>query len=363
MATSNNTTLSKTILFLRFPLIMAVVFIHTRLHRIIINGVSLVDPAQFPIFNSAVHLITYEIACIAVPLFFFFSGFLFFYQTRFSLPAYKQKLQSRVRSLLIPYLFWNIAVFCITLLAQIFLSSMLSGQYKLITDYNIHDWIGLFWAVEGTTEPICYQFWYIRDLMIMLIFTPLLYILVKYSNWVSIAIFGILWMLYSKVEIPGFSFAGLFFFTSGAWFGINNRNFIDHFRKMRLPATLIYLILIATNTWLFQTQTAGNIYVHNAGILMGMIATVSWTAYGIENRHLKTNSLLAGSAFFVYAYHGMPTTFAIKIWVKLLQPMTDFTLTLGYLIIPMLIAAIGIGAYAILHRYLPSFTAIITGGR
>jgi|GEM_PF-2825673 len=42
MLSNNDTILSNTIMFLRFPLIVAVVFIHTELQGIVINGTYLV---------------------------------------------------------------------------------------------------------------------------------------------------------------------------------------------------------------------------------------------------------------------------------------------------------------------------------
>ena len=94
---STDDLLSKTIQFLRLPLIVGVVFIHT------LND----SYGQFPVYDWTRYLVNDELAHIAVPLFFFMSGFLFFYRTDFSFATYKQKLIKRVHSLLIPYLLWN----------------------------------------------------------------------------------------------------------------------------------------------------------------------------------------------------------------------------------------------------------------
>lgn len=71
---SNNDRLSKTIMFLRFPLIVAVVFIHTNLADVMINGRLLVNEGQFPIHDLFRHIITNELARIAV-FFSLFQGF------------------------------------------------------------------------------------------------------------------------------------------------------------------------------------------------------------------------------------------------------------------------------------------------
>lgn len=86
--------LSKTIMFLRFPLIVSVVFIHAGLEGVVIGGNVTVHDGQFPIYESVYHVITNELARVSVPLFFFISGFLFFYRTDFSMKAYGQKLKN-----------------------------------------------------------------------------------------------------------------------------------------------------------------------------------------------------------------------------------------------------------------------------
>jgi fucose 4-O-acetylase-like acetyltransferase len=55
------------------------------------------------------NLFSYVLGGIAVPLFFFISGFLFFLNIEnFNLQSYGNKLQTRGKTLLIPYLFWNL---------------------------------------------------------------------------------------------------------------------------------------------------------------------------------------------------------------------------------------------------------------
>ena len=160
--------LSKTIMFLRFPLIVSVVFIHAGLEGVVIGGNVTVHDGQFPIYESVYHVITNELARVSVPLFFFISGFLFFYRTDFSMKAYGQKLKKRVRTLLVPYVFWNAAALLAFVTIQIFMPSLTSGNNKPILDYGLPDYLDLFWG-----HPISYQFWFIRDLMVVVLVSPL----------------------------------------------------------------------------------------------------------------------------------------------------------------------------------------------
>ena len=101
---------SKVIEFLRFPLIVGVVLIHTQVTKI--NGVvgDIAAPYPFngvyPLYEFFHCLFVNIITRVAVPLFFVFSGYLFFYKNRsFTFGTYFMKLKKRVRSLLVPYLF------------------------------------------------------------------------------------------------------------------------------------------------------------------------------------------------------------------------------------------------------------------
>lgn len=362
MTSYDDTVLSKTITFLRFPLIVAVVFIHTCLENVVIGGNLLVAEGQFPVYNILHHIVTDELARTAVPLFFFLSGFLFFYRSDFSFKTYRQKLKKRVRTLLVPYLFWNMLVFLTLLVSQPLLSAMTSGKNLPISDYGWLDWLNVFWNHKDGM-PVCFQFWFIRDLMVVILFSPLLYYIVKYGNTLGIILLGGLWTFNLGFDHAGFSISAFFFFTFGAWFSIRKHDFTADFRPFRWSSTLLYLALALLDLWLIINKSTDYPYIHNLGILAGIVAVVSWISYGIERNNLHSNKILTQSSFFVYAYHGLPALLAVKCWVKFLSPMNEWTMVAGFFVLPFLLVGIGIGIYTVLRKYLPTFTAVITGGR
>lgn len=364
MLSTNDTTLSKTILFLRFPLIIAVIYIHTQLNETVINGIALTKEYQFPIHDLFFHLITNEIAQIAVPLFFFISGFLFYYKINiFTKNEYIKKLKKRFKSLLIPYLFWNLAVLFLVFLSQMFLSSMLSGNNKLVTDYTFMDWLNIFWNYKKG-NPICYQFWFIRDLIIVVLFTPIIYYYIKFTKIYGIILLGILWIFNIWFNVISFSIISFFFFSFGAWFSINKRDFTIDFMSLRWGAIFIYIVLLILNTLLWYNKITDYYFFNKICIIIGMIVAISWTAFGLKNNKIKSNAFLAGSSFFIYAYHGMPIVLLNKLYMKFTTPyISEWTMVIGYIFIPIIIVSIGVGIYAILHKLFPSFTALITGGR
>ena len=104
---SNKEIISLAIDRLKFPLICGVVFIHNQLKGdISISGQSLSIP-DASWYEAVINLFSYVIPCIAVPIFFIVSGYLFFKEGTFNEKLYLTKIKKRFWSLLIPYVLWN----------------------------------------------------------------------------------------------------------------------------------------------------------------------------------------------------------------------------------------------------------------
>ncbi|MDD5674831.1 MAG: acyltransferase family protein, partial [Chitinivibrionales bacterium] len=165
--------LSRKIAILSFVSIILVVFIHAKTVDFIAPTGSHFYAVNFLIQNFIIECI----ARIAVPLFFAFSGFLFFATLTPTPAGFKKKLSSRLRTLVVPYLLWN----CMGLLLLLVLQSMhgnvsFSGE-KLIRSYTIVDFLGRIYP-----HPVQFQFWFLLDLAVYFIASPLLYVLLKLTG-------------------------------------------------------------------------------------------------------------------------------------------------------------------------------------
>ncbi|WP_454879211.1 acyltransferase family protein [Sphingobacterium detergens] len=360
---------SKVIDFLRFPLIVGVVFIHTDFSDIVMAGVKQISFVNYPIFSRIFFLFSKVIFEACVPLFFFISGFLFFYKTAgFSREIYLQKLKNRIRSLLVPYIFWNLLIILLLMLAQTFLSgSLVSGRNKLITDYNLLDWLWSFWDTSHVnpltkkTLPINSPFWFIRDLMVVVLFSPLIYILIKKLRAYAVIILGLLWIFNPFFYLPGLSIVSFFFFTAGAYFSIHKMNFVEVLKPMLRALAPLYILIVAMA--LYFVGTGWWSYFYCAGVIVGLILAITVSAYFIERGKWHLNPFLTNGSFFIYAYHRLPLVFVIKILFKWLHPRSDGVLLLLYLACPAIVILLGLLIYSLLRQWLPRFTAVISGGR
>lgn len=199
--------------------------------------------------------------------------------------------------MLVPYLFWNAVIFCWFLIAQFFLSFNISLDAESVSSYGLVDCLNIFGDYKDGM-PACYQFWFIRDLMVVILFSPLVYVLVKYLRMIGLVLLGILWIFDIWIDITGFGVVAFFFFSFGAWYGINRRNFVTDFSRYRLPFTFIYLFFVAASTFVWIKGLTGLWVLHRFGVLFGLVAVVSRVSWGIGGNRLRVNPFLSGSSSF-----------------------------------------------------------------
>ncbi|KAA6331947.1 hypothetical protein EZS27_019494 [termite gut metagenome] len=353
---------SKVIAFLRFPLIIGVVFIHYYGSTVFVQGIEIgvVNNADIPIYHITNKLFNCILGGgIRNPFFFFISGFFFFSHTNFNRNSYSKKLKNRIKSLLIPYLFWNIAwllMFYIVPNIPI-LSTWVNGSER---NYSLEHILFSLWP-----HPISGQFWFIRDLMVVGLLTPIVYPYIKQFKIYGVLLLGILWYKgywFSFISTHGLSITALFFFTAGAWFSINKKNLVEEFGKIKNISFYLYPLIVIID--LLTKGSSYNYLIFRLGILLGIAFFFNLVSCLLKNGKIRVNAFLSASSFFIFAIH-MPWLLSPikKIFFKLFEPTSDVLLTFFHFMIPFLIVCISLILYYLLKRFCPAFTKIITGGR
>lgn len=150
---------SKVFNWMRFPLAVLVVFVHV--------------PRQAG--NLTEWIWSDTIASMAVPLFFVLSGFLYFYNIdHIEKPQewYLRKTISRLKSIVFPYLFWVLLpalIFCIRKIVGMLIHW--HGPDMLIEGLSQMNFYHILWEA-GNGGPEQMQLWFLRNLLIINIFTP-----------------------------------------------------------------------------------------------------------------------------------------------------------------------------------------------
>lgn len=357
--------LSNTIAFVRFPLIMAIVLIHTYISdQPNVGGVIMIPSGKFPAFDTFEYFLRQCIAELAVPTFFLMSGFLFFYKTNsFTLEKYEYKLKKRFHSLLIPYIVWNLIYMVYMILVQTLVPSMTSPDRKMILDYSMIDFLDSFWHYDGVSYggPIYGPLWFIRDLIVLVILSPIFYYVIKKTKYLFILLISLLYIAGIGLLTPGLGMQSILFFCIGAYYSINKKNLVC------MKDSHIYILLFIGIILLFLDITLrGNVinaYLHRMFIvIMTLILLPMVSKFVAKTNNKSLYPLLAESSFFVYVTHRFIITLPNKFWV-LLVPVNSFTASLALILIPIVVSLICFLIYLILKRISPKFAAFLIGGR
>lgn len=376
---TNDELLSKTISYLRFPLTVGVVFIHFNLAKgLKIHGIPHgLDNPEWYFF--IVNFFSDVLPQIGVPLFFIISGFLFFYRKEYDKDVYKQNLKTRARTLLIPFVLWNIIAIIWTL--KCFLPGISSfyppvdiqlSFVRIINTFLCNaDNRGIFIGLPfAGLYPIDIPLWYVRDLLVMVVFSPIIYWLIKKTKQWFVIVIGLIWF-FSSIILPMENYiyiytrmlvTALFFFSWGAFYSIFKENIVISCRKFRY-APIVYIPIAMTDTLTKGLEFNG--YIRHAGILVGIVATVIFVSYLLEYNKVKVNSNLASSSFFIFALHNIFMVNVGKFTFTMLHipENNPYAMLALYFTVPILSIVFCFTLYMLLKKYTPKVCNLLTGGR
>lgn len=361
-----------------------VIFIH--MNPIVINlleaDFSLIS--GHGIYNVTGILLSHVLTHIAVPTFFFISGFLFFFNFQeWSWEGYKKKMKSRVKTLLRPYFIWNVFAFLLELsfmlLGIVIKGDSIEGVQALITEnswhifYDYNEWgtTNVNWLGDNLrmTGPFVYPLWFLRDLIVVTILTPIIYYAIKN---LGVFIIGILFMAYiSRIWtlLPGFHITAFFYFTTGAYFALNKINIIHFSQKFKIFIP-IFLILLVVTTIFDGTNTVVGQNIYPLFVCTGVFTVFFVASTCIDLYDIKPNKLLISSSFYIYAIHavvfpiiGSPLWFTRSMLHKVIPGNTGFEEVFCYLVSPFVTACLCILLLMFARRLFPKLTLYFTGNR
>lgn len=236
---------------LRFPLAIVVLTIHAFGTDGIQINLSPTSAEQYPIFTSITYFIEAFLAGKSVPIYYFISGFVFFLGVEMTYETYARKFKNRIKSLVIPYFVWNALALLMVLLITVnpLLQEYTSGKSFSFSWYSL---VSCFWGgFNVDITPVNGPLWFVRDLIIVVICTPLLHCILKRTKYYFVCLLGIAWFVlsYFQINVMGFDSA-FFFFSWGAYLSIHRKDMLEAFGKYNKIAACLYLSLCSLHIML-----------------------------------------------------------------------------------------------------------------
>ena len=298
---------------------------------------------------------------IAVPFFFIFSGFLFFLNYNNSLSEIKLKLRKRVKTLFIPYLFWSIFGIIIYLLLQNIPGIKTFFTKELLVDFSLIKWIDTIFI-----NPIPYQLWFVRDLMVLVLLSPFLFLGIKYLKIVTLLLLFSIWIYYDFSVLKN-SIEALFFYSLGGYFALNkdkwNIVFLKNYASLLF---FLWLIILAFSLMLkfVEYNVIAQTIVHKISIIIGLISV--WNVYDLlyvkQEKIINKIIAMSSATFFIYASHEPLLTIVKKILFIILGKKEINYIEI-YFIAPILVIILSYFTGNFLKRNFSKFHGIITGNR
>ena len=371
---------SKTIKALRFPLTFLVVLLHCMGRDQGMIHWDELTVNDFPLIVK--YMLSGTLCQLAVPTFFFISGYLFFQKlSHWDLTVYRSKLKKRVSGLLVPYLLWNLL--CVPITFLVMWGEVKSGSRtmeSLTTFLHEAPWTHLFWDFSshdssfktlwgGTilvSSPILGTFWYVRDLMVMIVLSPLIYYLFRWGRQWTFFLLVMVFLLrlwpYTSLSVQSL------FFAFGAYWALDRRSLC--LSSHRVVRWLCYVMTVVF--WMLVIYYHGNDSYWGVQLMPFFTFTAMWTVFSLARQyvthcppHWSPSILLTESSFFVYALHielALPLAFFLS--KRLFGATTSpWLLTLQYLLLPVLIYAICLLCWQVLKKICPRGLSLLNGNR
>lgn len=339
--------LSTTISFLRFPLTLVIVMYHCFCVQ---------TPNGQPLYAAIIYPFGLMIGETGVPAFFFISGFLFFFSQR----KYSQKLRTRVNTLLVPYLTWNVMVL-FGYIGLMVAGHSLPIANKNIFDFQFIDYVRAFidrgqWD-NGNGQPLLCPYWYVRNLIVLSLAAPFIGVLMKGRKGLVVLCALSIWWL--SLPYNGMVAQSLLFFCTGSFYSVNGT--IPLVLKKRTIGKVIAMFwcLAVVLDWLshFCFSMWGNLYVHRLVLILNVFMFFNLSSY-ISQKY-KMPSILTKSSFWIYTTH-----YPLTLLIRSIHPqLGEWEQLAFYWASVVSVTLLCIASYWLGYQLSPRIMNILTGNR
>lgn len=321
---------------LRLPLILLVTYAHS--YSSITPNYHLLS-SPFDAYEVLKLLLSQTMVKVAVPLFYVFSGYLFFRHTdRWNGQFYLQKMQRRAVSLLLPYLLWNL------LAALKYGSPLLDSLWIENPHTGLQiDWLGQEqWLATPANMPL----WFLRDLMMVSLLSPVIYWMLRSreGRWRSmlshvVMLLLSLWYLSGiQAFTPGLSAYAVYFFSLGAYLSLHQKDLVATCLRIERLAYAAFIVLSVAMMTTYGTPVFASLMLCFRWVAVPAVVCMAYRLLSATS--LRQPRWLCDASYFVYLAHYVLFFSSIDRLFFALFGNSTVALSFHYLLCPLLKVAL-----------------------
>jgi len=345
--------LSSRINLMRILLICGIVFVHVPF-----------DPqtspflGQFGLFDWLRVFLGDSLFRIGVPCLSAISGYLLF-RRGLSGFRYQSVVRSKLDTVVLPFLQWNLTLLLLILVMQ--LAQVGIGYFPDFWNSGAAEFANSAIALQG--YPINLPLYFLRDLFVCILLSPLLAALVARAPWLTCGALFLLAILPDVTIGLVLKKSILFSFTFGIALAVHevDAKALDHHARIGVVVTLVAAVLLASALYLtgpdfaFWLKLARNM-LSIVGALGVWLLSALLIQTGLGQRLANTGSL----SFWIFCGH-YPVLVAL--WMVWNRVGTAAEYSLFYMGAILATFAILISSNAVISRLLPGIYQVLTGSR
>lgn len=342
---------------IKFLLAIGIVASHGSFMYMKTNGIEQMGGAEFDGYRTIITILR-DITSLCVPLFFVISGYLLFIKvgnSELSMSFFADKIKNRCKGLLVPFFIANIIMLCV-LLGINSLKPALS-DYS-IQDFNLQSFVNWLWI-----KPVMGPTWFIRELFVAVLLSPVLYIFIKYikHSLAFVILLLLVWGVFDfcgmdwQLTPYGINIMAIAFFVLGSYLAVHEIDILklsDSLFKYALPVWLLCVCFVQHMEFL------------RLPLLISAFIIIIKISHYFAKRHSFTRlQEWTTASFFVYLYHYYLVIFSSKVLFSLIAPSDGWGAFLVYAL-SITITLISLFAiYFIIKKIMPRVVSVIVGGR
>ena len=291
---------------------------------------------------------------LAVPLFFIISGAATF--RNYTNKDYPKKLLSRVKSLLIPYLIWNVInLLYAIIISYSFISNYFSGRENFVISLpNIL--LGIFFY--GCYGP----FWFIFNLMVFTICLPLINLLISKKSVGISAIIALLILQFFDIKLPEsifFEAESLVYYMLGCYIGKHHFDLFSSKSSTLIGTISGAVFLVITVVFCMQGYGLFSI-IEVPRIAIKIVYAMSfWIMADFIIEKIPQKDFMSDS-FIIYATHNTLKAIVLKLFY-MLMPKHPLMSIVSFVFCSVLTLTIICLFCACMKKFLPKIYEIISG--